>query len=75
MDKGAGGATEKRDLSIPDGFVEAPDPWPVTGFGEIAVVVPMVQQYSSRTKNCRLLACGCMPLAFPDIWSSRMILS
>ena len=42
MDRGVPGATEKRDLSIPDGFVEAPDPWPMTGFGEIAVVVPLV---------------------------------
>ena len=36
------GATEKRDLSIPDGFVRAPDPWPTTGSGEVAVVVPLV---------------------------------
>jgi hypothetical protein len=36
------GATEKRDLSIPDGFVRAPDPWPMTGSGEVAVVVPLV---------------------------------
>jgi hypothetical protein len=41
MDRAIPGATEKRDLSIPDGFVEAPDPWPVTGAGEIAVVVPL----------------------------------
>jgi hypothetical protein len=42
MDKGVPGATKKRDLSIPNGFVKAPDPWPTTGNGEIAVVVPLV---------------------------------
>jgi hypothetical protein len=42
MDRGVPGATEKRDLSIPDGFVGAPDPWPSTGGGEIAVVVPLI---------------------------------
>jgi hypothetical protein len=41
MDRGVRGATEKRDLSIPDGFVGAPDPWPTTG-GEVAVVVPLI---------------------------------
>ena len=59
MDRGAGGATEKRDLSIPDGFVEAPDPWPVTGFGEIAVVVPMV---SAVLKPDEELSLACLRL-------------
>jgi hypothetical protein len=42
MGAGVSVATEKRDLSVPHGFVEAPDPWPATGSGAVAVVIPLV---------------------------------
>ncbi|UEM23903.1 hypothetical protein JL100_014535 [Skermanella mucosa] len=41
MGKGNSGKTSKRDLSVAYGFVEPPDPWPTTGSGGLAVVVPL----------------------------------
>lgn len=41
MGKGSSSKTVKRDLSVAYGFVDPPDPWPSTGSGDLAVVVPL----------------------------------
>jgi hypothetical protein len=42
LDGRSRGARLKRDLSVDDGFVAPPDPWPIIGSGTMAVVIPTV---------------------------------